>query len=191
MSFIAKSLLSYFSSNKNQNKSNKNNSNKNTNNQIQNLFRTKKTIKDSKIFSVIEKEQKTGIISFFNKKENNEINNGSQRKILPNGNFYKKYDYNKYKDSSLGINFNGIGYMKSDNQNCIFMSITALPEYSYSSSEELRLADLEKLSTGNISFYKIKNTSVNKNIVSEDNNNLNENGLNCDNSLTYYFLNSK
>ena len=176
MSFIAKSFLSYFSSNKNKNQYN---SNQNNNDDLKNLFKTTKTTKDAKIFSTSENSQNVGIFSFSNKKENNNI-----FQKYSNDYAYKKIIYNKNKEHSIGINFNGIGYIKSDNQNCIFMSISALPEYNYSSSEELRLADLEKITTGNIYFYKIKNTSIKENNFSEDNNNnINTNGFNYKNNL--------
>ena len=188
MSFIAKSLFNYFFQKKNQKIPAQNNYQKNNTNQLQNLFKTKNSTKETKIFSTSDKEtekkQKPKIFSFINnEKETKEINNNfCLDNEYPKRIFFNEFanktttNYNKNKDFSLGINFNGIGNIKSDNQNCIFTSISVLPEFSYSSSEELRLADLEKLSTGNIKFYKIRNTSKESNNFSEEN--INENGLN-------------
>ena len=164
MSFIAKSIFSYFYPKKNQNISKDTINNKNN---LQNLFKTTKKTNQVKIFSTTENKQKSGIFSFNENKRENKINDsdniniGFPKKYLFNDNPYKII--NKNRDSTLGINFNGFGTIKSDNQNCIFMSITALPEYSYSSNEELRLADIEKKLTGDINFYKINNTSINEN----------------------------
>ena len=176
MSFIAKSFFSYFSFNKNKNQ---NNSNENNNNDLKNLFKTTKKSKETKIFSTSENYLNSGIFKNTEANGNNNIKNIYQKKIVKN----RSSNYNKNKEHSIGINFNGIGYIKSDNQNCIFMSITALPEYSYSSSEELRLADLEKNTTGNLQLYKIRNTSIKDNIFSEENNNINSNSFNFENNL--------
>ena len=48
-------------------------------------------------------------------------------KNLFNDNLYKIIIKNR--DFIIGINFDGIGTIKSDNHNCIFMPITALLEY--------------------------------------------------------------
>ena len=180
MSFIAKSFFSYFSFNKNKNKNNSNENN-NNNDDLQNLFKTTKKAKQTKIFSTStsENNQNSGIFKNIETNGNSNIKNIYQKKIVKN----KYNNYNKNKEHSIGINFNGIGYIKSDNQNCIFMSITALPEYNYSSSEELRLADLEKKTTGNLQFYKIRNTLIKENFFSEENNNINNNSFNYENNL--------
>ena len=181
MSFIAKSFFSYFSFNKNKNQKNSNENNNNNNDDLQNLFKTTKKTNQTKIFSTStpENNQNSGIFKNTETNGNNNIKNIYQKKIVKN----KYNNYNKNKEHSIGINFNGIGYIKSDNQNCIFMSITALPEYSYTSNEELRLADLEKKTTGNLQFYKIRNTSIKENIFSEENNNINNNTFNYENNL--------
>ena len=182
MSFIAKSLFSFFNSYSNNPKTKDeidfiNNENNNIN-QFQNLFTAQKNTFRKNIFTAKE-EEKPGIFSFNDDNSQNismNIDNGFQRKNLFNENVQNK---NKivYKESSLGNKFNGFGIIRSDKQNCVFMSITALPEYSHSSSEELRLADLEKRLTGNIIIYPIKNTAIKKNIFSDDFNNINNNNL--------------
>ena len=52
-----------------------------------------------------------------------------------------------------------------------------MPEFKHSSSEELRLADLEKKYTGNIILYKIRNTAIKNNIFSDDKNDNNHNNI--------------
>ena len=179
MSFIAKSLFSFFSSYKNQS-----NTNENNNNQLQNLYRTKKTTNQTKIFSSSENENKPGIFNFNDNKKkdlinnNNYTNNEFPKKLISNENTCKINNFYRYKDSSLGIQFNGTGIIRSDSQNCVFMNITALPEYSYSSNEELRLADLEKNITGKVEYFKIKNNKMkNNNFSSYENNNKNNKGI--------------
>ena len=180
MSFIAKSLYSYFFPNKNKKIPTQNIFKKNIANKLQNIYKPKKVTKEAKIFSKSNKEteikQKPDIFSFINKNNQREINNNYLSDNYSKKNFFNDYsnkriNYYKNKDSSLGINFYGIGNIISDNQNCIFMSINALPEFSYSSNEELRLADSERLLTGNLKFYKIKNTSKESNNFMEENTN--------------------
>ena len=172
MSFIAKSLYSYFFPNKNQKIPNQNIFKKNNNtNKLQNIYKPKKVTKEAKIFSNLNKKtevkQKPDIFSLINNNpreiNNNYLNDKYSKQNFFNDHSNKRINYYKNKDSSLGINFYGIGNIISDNQNCIFMSINALPEFSYSSNEELRLADSERLLTGNLKFYKIKNTSKESN----------------------------
>ena len=182
MSFIAKSLFSFFNPysynhKPKDEKNDKNNDNSNSNNinQFQNLFITEKNTNIKDIFST-EEEEKPGIFSFINdNSQSNDMNidNGFPKKNIFNEN-NKKTNKIVYKDSSLGNKFNGFGIIRSDKQNCIFMSITALPEYSYSSNEELRLADLEKKFTGNIILYPIRNTAIKRNLFSNDFNNKNK-----------------
>ena len=78
-------------------------------------------------------------------------------KVLDNKGISKRslFDY-KYNDnnSTIGYNFNGVN-IQEKNGNAIYMSIIFLPEFSYASYEELRLADYEKEETGNIEKYKI------------------------------------
>ena len=50
---------------------------------------------------------------------------------------------NQLKDCTIGFLFNGF-YIQEKNGIASYMSIIALPEYSHSSYEELRLADNEK-----------------------------------------------
>ena len=157
MSFIAKSIYSFFSFNKNKIQNTNQIKNNNNQNLSKDLFVDFTNTKRKKIFTTSE-EQKPGKFSFIHNKNQNNINNNNYNY---NNNVFNGKNF--IKDSTLGINFNGIGQIRSDNQNCIFMSITALPEYKYSSSEELRLADIEKNMTGNIKFYKINNTSNKKN----------------------------
>ena len=78
------------------------------------------------------------------------------------------------KDSTFGIFFNGIN-IQNNKDNLNFMSITALPDFSYASNEELRLADYEKKQTGNIMKFRINNTSNNKHIIQNDYNSNNFN----------------
>ena len=189
MSYIVKSFFSFFypnsSNTSTSQKTSHNNYEQNNINQFQNLFTSNKKSKKTKIFTTTDKEEKNGIFSFINKNSNNNgatNNNNSTDNNLKmnlskddNDLYKKKINKNiKYKECSLGNNFNGYGIIRSDNQNCIFMSITALPEYSYSSSEELRLADFEKSLTGNLRFYKIKNTHI-KNDENSPNKNNNKN----------------
>ena len=187
MSFIAKSLYSYFFPNKNKKIPTQNIFKKNIANKLQNIYKPKKVTKEAKIFSKSNKEtevkQKPDIFSFINKNNQREINNNYLSDNYSKKNFFNDYsnkriNYYKNKDSSLGINFYGIGNIISDNQNCIFMSINALPEFSYSSNEELRLADSERLLTGNLKFYKIKNTSKESNNFMEESNNFFEENTN-------------
>ena len=166
MSFIAKSISSFFSFNKNNTQNPNQIKNNNNQNILKDLFVDYRNTKRKKIFTTSE-EQKPGIFAAFinnqnqdNINNNNYNNNVFPRKSTINHNIHK---IEKINDSTWGINFNGIGHIRSDNQNCIFMSITALPEYKYSSSEELRLADIEKKMTGNIKFYKINNILNQKN----------------------------
>ena len=164
MSFIAKSISSFFSFNKNNTQNTNQIKNNNNKNLLKDLFVEYRNTKRKKIFTTSE-EEKPGIFAFIHNQNQNNINNNNYiNNVIPRKNVinHNPYIIKKINDSTLGINFNGIGQIRSENQNCIFMSITALPEYKYSSSEELRLADIEKNMTGNIRFYKINNTSINK-----------------------------
>ena len=108
---------------------------------------------------------KSDRIIFKSSDNNNNDNNQIQNAFKNDDSFYNcKYD------SSIGIIFRG-KQMKANNENIILMSITSLPEFSHGSYEELRMADLERRKTGNIIYFKIKNTSLN-NINSGDNNNI-------------------
>ena len=82
---------------------------------------------------------------------------------------------NGLKDSTYGKLFNGEN-IDNKKEKLNFMSITALPEFSYSSNEELRLADYEKKQTGNIMKFKINDTSNNK-LKIQNNSNSNSGGL--------------
>ena len=182
MSFIAKSFFSFFNSysNNQKPKEEKNlNQNNNNNEKFQNLFIEQKSSNRTKIFTT-EEEEKPGIFSLSNNDNNQKmvIDNGFTRKnIFIENNQSKNKNKIVYKDSSLGNKFNGFGIIRSDKQNCIFMSISALPEYKHSSSEELRLADLEKKYTGNIILYKIRNTAIKNNIFSDDKNDNNHDNI--------------
>jgi hypothetical protein len=108
---------------------------------------------------------KSDRIIFKSSDSNNNDNNQIQNVFQNNDSFY-----NCNYDSSIGIIFKG-KLMKENNENIILMSITSLPEFSHGSYEELRMADLERRKTGNILYFKIKNTSL-SNINSGDNNNI-------------------
>ena len=192
MSFIAKSIYSFFSPSSQDSQSfdnyyifqKGNNITNNDSNEYSNLFTTVKKTKKSKIFSTKDNEN-SGIFNFVKNNNNdtkdeinniNYIDNGFSRKIIftdNNNEFNKKNDINKnkikYKETSVGNIFNGSTIIKSHNQICVLMSITALPEFSHSSAEELRLADLEKKATGNVELFKINNTLNKKDFFSYDN----------------------
>ena len=102
----------------------------------------------------------------FKSSDNNNNDNNQIQNVFQNDDSFYNYNY----DSSIGIIFRG-KQMKANNENIILMSITSLPEFSHGSYEELRMADLERRKTGNIIYFKIKNTSLN-NINSGDNNNI-------------------
>ena len=102
----------------------------------------------------------------FKSSDNNNNDNNQIQNVFKNDDSF----YNCKYDSSIGIIFRG-KQMKANNENIILMSITSLPEFSHGSYEELRMADLERRKTGNIIYFKIKNTSLN-NINSGDNNNI-------------------
>ena len=88
---------------------------------------------------------------------------------------------NNIKDNTIGLFFNGANvHDKKDDFN--FMSITTLPEFSYASNEELRLADYEKKQTGNIMKFKIENTSNNK-LITQNNPNSNNFNISLKNNL--------
>ena len=118
MSFIAKSLYSYFFPNKNKKIPTQNIFKKNIANKLQNIYKPKKVTKEAKIFSKSNKEtevkQKPDIFSFINKNNQREINNNYLSDNYSKKNFFNDYsnkriNYYKNKDSSLGINFYGIG----------------------------------------------------------------------------------
>ena len=102
----------------------------------------------------------------FKSSDNNNNDNNQIQNVFQNDDSFNNCNY----DSSIGIIFRG-KQMKANNENIILMSITSLPEFSHGSYEELRMADLERRKTGNIIYFKIKNTSLN-NINSGDNNNI-------------------
>ena len=151
------------------------------NSELKNLFTSiNNNNKKANIFSANNKKNQ-GIFSFLNNQSDNKIKNGniSDRIIFGDSNndkdqiIFGNNIYKKYNEYTLGTIFNGRD-IKCNKQNYKLMSITSLPEYNYASNEELRLADIEKNKTGNISFFKIKNTSKSNNLFG-GNNNLNIN----------------
>ena len=155
------------------------------NNDIQptNLFKNINTNKKANnIFTTTDNQiPNIGIFSFPKNKSNNlnncnnnisyknnfEISNNNQ-----NQSFFTHNNNNEYYDSTIGTIFKGI-LIKGNKENIKLMSITSLPEFSHGSFEELRMADFERKKTGNIKFFKIKNTNITKNIFNNNNNNLN------------------
>ena len=79
-----------------------------------------------------------------------------------------------HKDITIGSIFNSINIHEEKNNVVNFISINMLSEFNHASVEELRLADYELRDKGNITKYKINDTSSKftriKNIDNNDNN---------------------
>ena len=155
-------------------------------NKQKNLFTSKNQIKKAKnIFTTNSNRfQNNGIFSFPNNQSNNIntcYNNASNRIMLGNLENKNKEEiipkniiFNNFNDCTIGKIFNGKN-IKVNNEKIKFMNIHFLPEFSHGSNEEFRMADLEMKKTGNIIYYKVKNTSGKNNIFGTNTNNLNSN----------------
>ena len=205
MSFFENSNITSFLCNQNtpqkiylKPKINTNNNNiNNTNNKFQNLFTSKNynlKAKDiNNIFSSNVNYQNINsnqiIFSFQNNKSNNPYNNNDNDNIANKIIFEE--NYKNYSDCSMGIVFQGKN-INCNKEKYKMMSITFLPEYSHASNEELRLADFERKKTGNIIYFKIRNTAkANNNCFKNINLNLNNsifknNNINSENSRNIY-----
>ena len=180
---------------------NNNNNITNTNNKFQNLFTSKNNNLKAKdinnIFSSNINHQNNNnnqiIFSFQNNQSNNPYNNNDNDN--DNGNIANKIifeeNYKNYSDCSMGTVFRGKN-INCNKEKYKMMSITFLPEYSHASNEELRLADFERKKTGNILYFKIRNTAkANNNYFKNINLNLNNrifknNNNNLENSRNIY-----
>ena len=137
--------------------------------QYSNNYFDNTNIESTKLFKDINQNKKANI--FFNKINDlsnfNEKNYNSQN-IYENKYISNNFNLYNYKDSTIGTTFKGY-YSKINKENVYFMSITSIPEFSHGSYEEFRLADFEKKKTGNIIYYKVKNTSsLNNNFFSNN-----------------------
>ena len=199
MSFFENSNINSFLCNQNTpqkiylkpkiNTSSKNNIN-NTNNKFQNLFTSRNNNLKAKdinnIFSSNINYQNINnnqiIFSFPNNQSNSPYNNND------NGNISNKIIFEEnnknYSDCSIGTAFRGKN-INCNKEKYKMMSITFLPEFTHASNEELRLADFERKKTGNIIYFKIRNTAkannnyfknihlnLNNSIFKNNNNNL-------------------
>ena len=175
-----------------------NNSNiNNTNNKIQNLFTSRnKNLKAKDINTIFSSNinyQNSNnnqiIFSFPNNQSNNSYKNNDNDNIA-NKIIFEENSKN-FCDCSMGTLFRGKN-INCNKEKYKIMSITFLPEYSHASNEELRLADFERKKTGNIIYFKIRNTAkANNNCFKNINLNLNHsifknNNNNSENSRNIY-----
>lgn len=153
---------------------NNNNSNNNPNNKFQNLFTSKNNNLKAKDINNIFSSN----INYQNFKNNQIIFSFSNNQFFnDNDNITNKIIFEEnnknYSDCTMGTVFRGKN-INCNKEKYKMMSITFLPEYSHASSEELRLADFERKKTGNIIYFKIRNTAkANKNCFKNINLNLN------------------
>ena len=138
-----------------------------------------------------------GIFSFRNNESNDIKNINNCYNIASNGFdygnpfenqnneqiFHQNNIFNNFNDCTIGKIFDG-KYIKINNEKMKFMNITSLPEYDHGSNEEFRMADLEMKKTGNIFYYKIKNTSSKNNIFSTNKMDINKNNSYRNNIFT-------
>ena len=174
---------------------NNNNNITNTNNKFQNLFTSKNNNLKAKdinnIFSSNINHQNNNnnqiIFSFQNNQSNNSYNKNDNDNIANKIIFEE--NYKNYSDCSMGTVFRGKN-INCNKEKYKMMSITFLPEYSHASNEELRLADFERKKTGNIIYFKIRNTAkANNNCFKNINLNLNNSIFKNNNTNSEYSRN--